>query len=142
MRQNLLNSVLEVAAENTKHHDRVQMFEIGHIYLPSPPPSPPLKGGGKGGAGGEAVILPVEQRRLVIVMTGPREEQSWLPADKTPFDFYDLKGVVESLLDGLHVGEVNFKPAQHSAYHPGRIAEVVVNGQSMGLLGQLHPLVV
>lgn len=136
MRQSLLNSVLEVVAENTKHHDRVQMFEVGHIYLP--PPSPPLEGGVEG----EAAILPIEQRRLTIVMTGPREEQSWLNVDTTPVDFFDLKGVVESLLDGLHVGEVTFKPAQHQAYHPGRIAEVVVNGQAMGLLGQLHPLVV
>ncbi len=127
MRHSLLNSVLEVVAENTKHHDRVQMFEVGHIYLPSPQ------------EGGE---LPLEQRRLVIVMTGPREEQSWLAADTTPIDFFDLKGVVESLLDGLHVSEVAFRPTRHRAYYPGRVAELTVNGQSVGILGQLHPLVV
>jgi phenylalanyl-tRNA synthetase beta chain len=133
MRQSLLNSVLEVVAENTKHHDRAQMFEVGHVYLPPP------QEGGDGGAEGE---LPLEQPRLVIVMTGPREEQSWLAADTTPIDFFDLKGVMESLLDGLHVSDVAFRPIQHRAYHPGRVAELTINGQPVGVLGQLHPSVV
>jgi phenylalanyl-tRNA synthetase beta chain len=137
MRHSLLNSVLEIAAENTKHHRRVQVFEVGHIYLP-----PPHSGGGEGEVEGEAAILPVEQRRLAIVMTGAREEESWLDADTSPVDFFDLKGVVESLLTGLHVGEMVFSPARHPAYYPGRVAELSINGQTIGILGQLHPQVV
>ncbi len=131
MRHNLLNSVLEVAAENSKHHARIQLFEIGHIYLPPP-----------ADAEGELAILPTEQRRLALVMTGPRENSGWLPADTAPVDFFDMKGVVVSLLTGLHVGQVVFAPAQHQIYHPGRVAEVTVNGQPIGLMGQLHPLLV
>lgn len=134
MRHSLLNSVLEVAAENTKHHNRVQMFEVGHIYLP--PTSTLID------QGGESAILPQEQRRLSLVMTGPREESTWLAADTEPVDFFDIKGVVESLLNGLHVEQVAFKPVQHTAYHPGRVAAVTVNGVNVGILGQLHPLVV
>jgi phenylalanyl-tRNA synthetase beta chain len=133
MRHSLLNSVLEIAAANTKYHDRVQMFEVGHIYLP-PPPTLPVEGGGD-----EAAILPVEQRRLAIVMTGAREEQNWLGTDTAPVDFFDLKGVVESMLAGLHVDRVVFSPTQHHAYYPGRVAELSVNGQMIGVLGQLHP---
>jgi len=131
MRHNLLNSLLEVAAENSKHHERVQLFEVGHIYLPPAENST-----------GEAAILPVEQRRLSLVLTGPREASDWLPSDTGPVDFFDLKGVVESLLDGLHVDEVSFEPASHRAYHPGRVAELTINGQPIGLFGQLHPLLV
>ncbi|MBN1218407.1 MAG: phenylalanine--tRNA ligase subunit beta [Anaerolineae bacterium] len=132
MRHSLLNSVLDVAAENTKHHDRVQLFEVGHIYLPHPPDSE-----------GEAAILPNEPTRLAIVMTGPREENTWLPgADRHGVDFYDLKGVVESLLAGLHFEHVTFTPTQHRTYQPGRVAELQVNGKVIGVLGQLHPLVV
>jgi phenylalanyl-tRNA synthetase beta chain len=136
MRHSLLNSVLEIAAENTKHHRRVQLFEVGHIYLPSPD-----SGRGEGEAGEEA-ILPVEQRRLALVMTGAREEESWLDADLSAVDFFDLKGVTESVLAGLHVGEIVFSPARHPAYYPGRVAELTVNGQMIGLLGQLHPQIV
>jgi phenylalanyl-tRNA synthetase beta chain len=130
MRHSLLNSVLEVVAENTKHQDQVQMFEVGHIYLPN-----------EDGSGQEA-ILPIEQRRLTVVMTGPREEIGWLRRDTTLFDFYDLKGVVESLLAGLHISKVSFEPTQHPSYHPGRVAELKVNNKSLGILGQLHPVVV
>lgn len=130
MRHSLLNSVLEIAAENTKHHERVQLFEIGQVYLPNP-------------AGvGENAILPAEPRRLVIVLTGPREELSWLAADTTPVDFFDLKGVVEALLAGLHLDQAVFRPVKQRAYHPGRLAELRVNGQAIGVLGQLHPQVV
>ncbi len=130
MRQSLLNSVLEIAAENTKHHQRVQIFEVGHIYLP------PVAGKKEGG---EAAVLPVEQRRLALVMTGVREESNWLGADTTPVDFFDLKGVVESILNGLHVDNVVFSPTRQPAYYPGRLAELSVNGQAVGVLGQLHP---
>jgi len=133
MRQSLLNSVLEIAAENTKHHQRVQMFEIGHIYLP--PKTDKKK------EADEAAVLPEEQRRLAVVMTGVREEQSWLGADTTPVDFFDLKGVVESILAGLHVDNVVFSPTRQPAYYPGRVAALSVNGQSVGVLGQLHPYV-
>lgn len=130
MRHSLLNSVLEIVSENSKHHDRVQLFEVGHIYLPNQ------------GAKGEAAILPTEQRRLVLAMTGPREAVSWRPADASPVDFFDLKGVVEALVNGLHVPGVSYGPATHPAYYAGRVAELSVNDQAVGLFGQLHPLVV
>ena len=130
MRHSVLNSVLEVAAENTKNSERVQIFEVGQLYLPDP-------------AGqGEAAWLPREPRRLAIVMTGPREAAGWLPADTTPVDFFDLKGVVDAWLDGLHVGAASYTPAKHLAFYPGRTAEVKIKGTSIGLLGQLHPRLV
>ncbi len=130
MRHSVLNSVLDIAAENSKHRHQVQVFEIGHSYLPN-----------ENGAG-EAAILPTEQRRLAMVMTGPRETEGWLPADNTPVDFFDLKGVVESLVNGLHVPKVKFEAAQHPSYYPGRVAMLKVNGKKVGILGQLHPNIV
>lgn len=130
MRHSVLNSVLEVAAQNIRHHNRVQLFEAGQIYLPNPNPA------------GEDAQLPAEPRRLALVMTGPRQEPSWLGGDTAPVDFFDLKGVVEALLAGLHIEQAAFTPAQHPAYHPGRVAKLQVNGQTVGLLGQLHPLLV
>jgi phenylalanyl-tRNA synthetase beta chain len=142
LRHSLLNGVMEIAAENSKHQDRVQLFEVGHIYLP--PPSPPLsRGGNQGGGGeGEEAILPAEPRRLALAMTGPREEATWQAADTTPVDFFDLKGVIESLLAGLHIENITVEAARHHAYHPGRVAKLNINGESVGLFGQLHPLLV
>ena len=130
MRHSVLNSMLEVVADNTRHHDRVQMFEIGHIYILNEDEI------------GEASILPSEQRRLVMVMTGPREESSWLKTDSSPVDFFDLKGVIETLIAGLHIEGISFEPAKHPTYHPGRVARLKVDRQFIGVMGQLHPNVV
>jgi phenylalanyl-tRNA synthetase beta chain len=79
---------------------------------------------------------------LAIALTGPRQLPVWQgEVDAEPMDFYDLKGVVEGLLEGLHVEAVAYRPAEHPSYHPGRVAEVLSNGEPVGWMGQLHPLV-
>ncbi len=124
MRHSLAASVLEVVASNARHQDRIWLFEIGPVFLP-----------------GEKWPLPDEVRHMVIAITGPREREGWKEADASPVDFYDLKGILEALLDGLHVSEVNFEPAEHPSYHPGRVARLRINDDPVGVLGQLHPLV-
>ncbi len=124
LRQTLLPSLLHTAGENLRFLDRVTVFEIGEVYLPV-----------------TGQTLPDEPRRLGIVMTGPREPSSWLEGqDRTPMDFYDLKGVVVALLAGLGL-DGTFDPGEHPALHPGRCAQVSVKGQVVGAMGELHPLV-
>ena len=124
LRQTLLPSLLRTTRENLRFRDRVAIFEIGAVYLPR---------------AGQA--LPDEPRCLGIVMTGPREERSWLAGqDRTPLGFYDLKGVVEALL--AHLGlSGGFEAGQHPALHPGRCAQVRVGERVVGVLGELHPQV-
>jgi phenylalanyl-tRNA synthetase beta chain len=124
MRHSLTGSVLEVVANNARHQDRIWLFEIGPVFLP-----------------GDKWPLPDEVRYMVIAITGPREREGWRKADASRVDFYDLKGILESLLDGLHVSGVNFGPTEHPGYHPGRVARLRVNDNPVGVLGQLHPLV-
>ena len=129
LRQTLLPSLLHTTRENLRFLDRVAIFEIGAIYLPV-----------------EEQTLPDEPRCLSIVMTGPREARSWMAGqDRTPMDFYALKGVVETLLSGLGL-EGTFESGDHPALHPGRCAQVSVTlptGDSnvVGAMGELHPSV-
>jgi phenylalanyl-tRNA synthetase beta chain len=124
LRQTLLPSALNTARENLRFVDRVAIFEIGAVYLPVADQT-----------------LPDEPRHLSVVMTGPREPESWIAGqDRTPMDFYDLKGVVEALLAGLGLSGV-FEPGKHPAFHPGRCAQVSVGGRVVGVLGELHPQV-
>jgi phenylalanyl-tRNA synthetase beta chain len=60
--------------------------------------------------------------------------------DRTPMDFYDLKGVAEALLAGLGMSGT-FEPGRHPAFHPGRCAQVSVGDSVAGVLGELHPQV-
>jgi len=132
LRQTLLPSLLHTTGENLRFLDRVAIFEIGAVYLPV-----------------EGQTLPDEPLRLGMVMTGPREARSWLAGqDGVPMGFYDLKGVVETLLAGLGL-EGTFEQcsqhrlftAAHSAFHPGRCAQVNVGDSVVGVIGELHPLV-
>jgi phenylalanyl-tRNA synthetase beta chain len=129
MRHTVLAGVLDVIADNIRHHERLALFEIGPVYL----------------SGENEDGLPDERRRLVIALTGPREPLAWQGSDRSPMDFFDLKGVVEALADGLPLEDVSFAPpepeGQHPSYTPGRTARMLINGRHAGWLGEVHPLV-
>jgi len=126
MRHTLLAGMLDVAAANARHTDRQLLFEIGSVYWQT----------------GDA--LPDEPVHLGILMTGPREVAQWQEGRRARplIDFFDLKGVIEALLRELRVaGDVTFAPVEHSSFHPGRTAELRIDGRTVGVFGEVHPLV-
>lgn len=124
MRRDLLPGLLVTAQKNTHYFNQLALFEVGSVFHPI-----------------DGQILPNEPQCLAILMTGQRFQESWLETPKASIDFYDLKGVIEGLLDGLHILKAKWQPAQHHAYHPGRCAEVLIGEHSLGYVGQLHPKV-
>jgi phenylalanyl-tRNA synthetase beta chain len=126
MRQSLLASVLEIVERNARLFPRQALFEIGQVFIP------------QAGSG-----LPTEPPYLVIALTGPRTEPGWQLSDAAPMDFYDLKGTVSALLEGLNVPGVHYEPGEHLArhLHPGRSARILTGETPLGTLGELHPLV-
>jgi phenylalanyl-tRNA synthetase beta chain len=123
MRRSVLASVLETAARNAARTDRLALFELGPVYLPK----------------GEQ--LPAEPVQLAILLAGPRERRDWRPSDRTAADFFDLKGILEATLAGLHVSAPAFESDRDPRFHPGRCAKILVGGTALGVLGQLHPQV-
>jgi phenylalanyl-tRNA synthetase beta chain len=124
MRHSLLASVLETVERNSRVSERIAIFEIAPVYLSS-----------------EEGDLPDEPLKLVIALAGKRHPSSWQGPEPGVMDFYDLKGVVEALLDGLRVSQPDFQPGEHPSFHPGKCARVYVNEQQIGVVGELHPLV-
>jgi len=122
MRRSLLPGLLEVIAQNARLRERLWFFEIGPVFLP------------KG-----AAELPEEPRRLAVGVAGRIAPVSWREADPARSDFFDCKGVVEALLSGLHLARVGFEPASHPTFAPGRTARALVDGQEVGILGEVHP---
>ncbi|HWQ16006.1 MAG TPA: phenylalanine--tRNA ligase subunit beta [Roseiflexaceae bacterium] len=134
LRRSLLTTLLEALSQNLRERERVLLFEIGRVYL---------RRAGSGQTG--AAQLPEEPRRLAIAMAGAREPLSWLAPRAEPMDFFDLKGVVETLLARLNAAErVRFAPLTGDPrFHPGRAAELLLRAEggevSAGVLGELHP---
>jgi phenylalanyl-tRNA synthetase beta chain len=78
---------------------------------------------------------------LVIVMAGRRDAKHWLTSEPSDLDFFDLKGVVETILSRLHVTDVAYHPTQDPTYQSGRAAILTKHNVPFGLLGELHPAV-
>jgi phenylalanyl-tRNA synthetase beta chain len=132
MRRSLLASVLEAAEKNARA-ESISMFEIGPIFEPgkSDPSTAPHSGRG----------LPTEPRKLAIVMTGLRNVSAWDVKDSSTLDFFDMKGRVELLLKGLRYPGATYAASDSVSYlHPGKAADVKLNGQTVGVFGELHPL--
>lgn len=125
LRRTLLISLLGNAVNNARYTNRQLTFEIGSVYLPR-----------------EGQQLPDEPRRLGLLLTGSRGVNSWAGGAVTDnMDFFDLKGIVEGLLDGLHVEGASYARSNHPSLHPGRSAQLSVGGKVIGDFGELHPLV-
>lgn len=168
LQRSLLPDVLNNMAMNLHERDSVKMFEIGHVFLSE---------GAQCRAGDDESWLPDEPRMLALAMAGRREPLSWMLANQkgdtgsTSVDmgFFDLKGVVETLL--AHLGlleQASFVPlTDDERFHPGRAAVLMlakplnetprddaggkgkkkkkaapaVEHVQAGVLGELHPAV-
>ena len=132
MRRTMLVSALENLARNIRFTDRLLTFEVGRVYLP------------EAGDG----TLPKEERRVSLLMTGPRTVEDFYhsahaAAEDNEMDFFDLKGVVEGLLDrlGFKVAEIDFRAKPDSGTFGPRCAELYHKEQYLGIMGELHPQV-
>ncbi len=124
LRRSVLASVLDDVERNIRARDSLAFFEIGPVFEP------------------QGDDLPKEARRLALAMTGARFARAWDLDDVPEFDFFDLKGVIEHLISGLHVGEVSFVPISSAVYlHPGKAAEIRLQDEVVGTFGELHPAV-
>ncbi len=125
LRHSVLASVIDTAERNARIRERLAFFEIGPVFLVSE----------------ELGGLPDERARLALVMAGSRNTAGWQPADSTAMDFYDLKGVLHGLLEGLRLSAVRYEPGEHPSFHPGKCARLMVGDKQVGTFGELHPKV-
>ena len=126
LRRSLTASVLEMIEHNFRLGEHLALFEIGSIYLAQADDP-----------------LPAEPRKLAIAMTGRRQPTSWDgETHEGLLDFFDLKGIIESLSKNLHLGETQYEQSENAIFHPGKCAQVNLDGKALGVFGELNPLVV
>lgn len=120
MRTSLLQGLLEVVKYNYDHDNQdLQGFEIGKVHFRS-------EGSYR------------EPEVLGIVMMGKSRPYHMDPIPKE-VDFYDLKGILENLLEGLNLRRFTFRASHLSTFHSGRQASIQVDGEDVGSLGEIHP---
>ena len=114
MRTIALPSMLDILARNSAYHNKsAKLYEMAKIYLPV-----------------EGQDLPQEPKMLVLGSYGANET------------FFTLKGELEAIFKGLRVKKAVYTAVKDNpSYHPGRCAKVTVDGEDVGYIGQIHPLV-
>jgi phenylalanyl-tRNA synthetase beta chain len=124
LRSSLIPGLLETMKKNNSlQADTLKLFEIGKIFFAT------QKGS-----------LPEEREVVAALMTGNRSDQSWY-SKKRRLDFFDLKGVVEGLLQGLIIGNLSFEKIEDEScpyYKNGNAAFVKSGDTLIGTLGQIN----
>ncbi|HYH11749.1 MAG TPA: phenylalanine--tRNA ligase subunit beta [Thermomicrobiales bacterium] len=123
MRPSLLPSLLPAVTENLKHQTGVRLFEIAHVFH------------GNGDA-----QLPKEPSHVAGVVAGRRHELDRFATVSDDMDFWDAKGLVDTLAQRLGV-ELRFSSLRHPAFHPGRAAIISCGDTRIGVVGEIHPTV-
>jgi phenylalanyl-tRNA synthetase beta chain len=118
MRTTLLGGLVQTLRANLNRGEaRVRVFEIGRCFESSDP------------------TLAAQPERIAALAYGTRWPEQW--AEKAvAVDFYDAKGDAQALAG---TRALEFVPAAHAAFHPGRSAEIRFHGQAIGVVGEIHP---
>ena len=114
MRTIALPSMLEILSRNNAYHNKAaKLYEVAKVYLPV-----------------EGQPLPEEPKMLVFGSYGEKET------------FFKLKGEIEALFAGLRMKKASYTAEKSNpSYHPGRCASISIDGEVIGVMGQVHPLV-
>ncbi|MGE8623547.1 phenylalanine--tRNA ligase subunit beta [Acinetobacter schindleri] len=123
MRSTLLSSLIPCVQYNVnRQQNRVRFFELGLRFDYQD----------------AASIHDLKQiPTFALIATGSRINESW-HGKPQPMDFFDFKGDVEEILAAARLN-VEYVRSERAWLHPGQSAEIMVNGQSIGYLGRLHP---
>lgn len=122
MRTMLLPGMLDCISRNlAKKNMNLAFYEIGKVFIPS------------------SQGLPQEKLKLCGITAGTTRV-NWLK-HRVEMDFFYIKGIMEELLDRLGLKNYEFVEATGEGYHPGRTALIKSQSQEIGIIGEIHPLV-
>ena len=126
MRSTLLGSLLNVVKFNVdRKASRVRVFEIGRVFHKDASVQ-----------NTDTTVQGFDQpMHVAAIAFGSAAPLQWGTKEQAA-DFFDVKADVEAL---LAPAVPQFEAAEHPAMHPGRCAKVLVNGQAVGHVGELHP---
>lgn len=125
LRTTTIPGLLANVVLNTSNRvENIRLFEIGTVFFQTEP----------------SERLPEERTMISAIFSGARRDRSWAYV-QTPLDFYDIKGILEVCLERVNVTYEFVTTTQYAFLHPGEAAEILIDGQSLGYVGKLHPTI-
>ena len=126
LRTTLMPGLIHTLKYNlAQKNSEVSIFEIGRVYYPKALP---------------LTELPVEDNRVSALLSGTVSEEGY-PNDHRPYDFFDIKGIVENVLAKLGITDYDIQRSVCPVFHPGVSADFVKDGKVLVSFGELHPAV-
>lgn len=126
MRRSIVPGLLRSIAYNLAHGvSNIAMYELGRVLF-----------------GHKDKSQPDEPSYVCGVLVGRLADDAW-NAKYPAYDFFDAKGIVEGLLEALRIPKVRFRvaePEQYGWLQPGRAAEILAGSETIGWVGNIHPL--
>ncbi len=120
MRPSLLGEMLATIDRNIARRNLdLQLFELDRVFCANP------------------AKFPEERFELLMVLTGRRHPELYSDALKNVFDFYDMKGMIEALLDLRRIGNYSFEAVEDARFAPGMGAVIYIDDKVLGHFGQL-----
>lgn len=124
LRQNILSGMLDTVAYNVnRKNSNLAIYEIGKIFHQT---------------GDVQTDLPQEVETFAFALTGLVAEKDF-QTKAVPVDFFYAKGIVEALADKLNLSFDFVAEKNLDSMHPGRTAAILLDGQVIGFVGQVHP---
>ncbi len=122
MRTRLLPGLVQALQYNLKRQQsRVRLFESGLCFIPQ-----------------EAELN--QSPHIAAVITGNQFDEDW-HGEAKKVDFFDIKGVLESILRLSGEKNYRFRQTENSILHPGQGADIICKNSVIGFAGSLHPSV-
>ena len=125
MRTTLVPSLLQAVKRNLAvKNENLALFEAASVYLPKDLP---------------LAELPQEKPFVTGILCGSTGVARW-PEAQHAYDFYDVKGLMETVLSRLGVTDYRWDVAEDAIYHPGKAAAALRDGKVLLSCGELHPV--
>ena len=123
LRTTLVPDLMEAARYNlSRKNSNLKLFELKKVFIPQ-----------------EEEKLPREIKHMAALAMGFDQDPHWALSPRQ-VDFFDVKGCVEDLLEVFQIKGIKFSRAGDITYlHPGRASRVLLGGEVLGVLGEVHP---
>jgi phenylalanyl-tRNA synthetase beta chain len=127
MRTQLIGGLVDILRYNlNRKAENVRLFEIGRVFYPDDSVED-----------GPWTVKGVRQPSHIAGLAyGDAHGEQWGEQARA-VDFYDVKGDIETVVFPL---KARFVAAKHPALHPGRSAQIFIDDEPVGMIGELHPV--
>ncbi len=121
MRPSLFANMLETVERNiSRGNDNLALFEIGNVFC------------------GNSEIHKEERYECSIALSGQIHPERFSSEREDIYDFYDIKGMLESLLEKRKIANYSFQQTENANFAKGLCAELIINNKSVCVFGQIN----